>query len=374
MRVVHLAPTAFGREGIYGGGERYPLELARAVAAHVECTLVTFGRTPAVTDEAGGLHVRTVPALGYLRGHPAHPIAPRLAGELAGFDLVHTHQVWAFPSRVATVAARLRRQPVAVTDHGLLGTRPLPVTHRLVDRFLTVSRHSAEVLGVPPAKTTVIYGGVDVDRFSPGSGSRRNRGGVLFVGRLTPHKGVDRLLKAVPPGARLTLVGTSGHDPDPPESEYPGLLRKLAEGLDVRCASAVNDEQLVELYRGAAALVLPSVEVTCYGKPVGISELLGLSVLEAMACGTPVVASRLGGLREVVHDGETGFLVTPGDENQLRDRLARLLEDPALARRMGENARQLAVEQFTWDACARRCLEAYEEMLARGGRRQTAAQ
>ncbi len=99
--------------------------------------------------------------------------------------------------------------------------------------------------------------------------------------------------------------------------------------------------------------------MTCYGKPLAISELLGLSVLEAMACGTPVVASRLGGLREVVRDGETGFLVEPGDVAGLRARLEQLLASPSLVRDMGDNARQLAVEQFTWDACARRCLEAY---------------
>ena len=83
MRVVHVAPTAFGTEGIYGGGERYPLELARAIAAHVDCTLLTFaaaaarrGRPAERADN--GLRVRVIPARGHLRRHPAHPLAPGL--------------------------------------------------------------------------------------------------------------------------------------------------------------------------------------------------------------------------------------------------------------------------------------------------------
>lgn len=85
-----------------------------------------------------------------------------------------------------------------------------------------------------------------------------------------------------------------------------------------------------------------------------------------MASGTPVVASRLGGLPEVVRDGETGFLVTPGDVDELHDRIATLLGDPALAARMGRAARERALELFTWKACAHRCLEAYDELLGAG--------
>ena len=214
--MVHLAPTAFGGDGIYGGGERYPLELARAMARHVDCTLLTFDRHGRVPErEAGGLTVEVLPARHYLHRHPAHPLSPALPGAVARFDVVHAHQLWAAPSRVAAVAARLRRSRVAVTDHGLLGPRPRPLAHRLVHRFLTVSQYSADVLGVSPAKTTVIYGGVDIGRHCPDPSVPRS--GVLFVGRLTPHKGVDRLIRALPAGVPLTVVGTPGHDPYPPE-------------------------------------------------------------------------------------------------------------------------------------------------------------
>jgi glycosyltransferase involved in cell wall biosynthesis len=119
--------------------------------------------------------------------------------------------------------------------------------------------------------------------------------------------------------------------------------------------------------RSASVLALPSVEVTCYGKPVAISELLSLTAIEAMASGTPVVASRVGGVPEVVADGETGLLVDPGDVEALRDGLSRLLGDPASAARMGRAGRDLVHERFTWPECARRAAAAYEEMLKMGG-------
>jgi glycosyltransferase involved in cell wall biosynthesis len=208
----------------------------------------------------------------------------------------------------------------------------------------------------------VIYGGADPDRFRPDPGEVR--AGVLFVGRLTPHKGVDRLLRALPKGVSLTVAGTAGHDLRHPERDYPQLLRSQARGRDVRFCHAVDEAELAALHRRAAVFALPSVEVTCYGRSVGISELLGLSVLEAMASATPVVASRTGGIAEVVIDGETGFLVEPGDVAALQDRLATLLADRGLARRMGDAGRAAVLDRFTWAACADRCLAAYREVVS----------
>jgi glycosyltransferase involved in cell wall biosynthesis len=357
MRVIHVAPTVFGPDGLYGGGERYPLELARALAAEVDCELVTFGPRPGRWREPAGLRVRVLRPLGRLRGHPAQPVTPLLPPALAGAQIVHAHQFRSVPSRLAAVTARARGAATAVTDHGLPGRTWGGLVHRLFDRYLTVSRFSAEVLGAPPARTEVIYGGADPRRFAPQPGGDRD--GVLFVGRLTPHKGVDRLIRALPAGAGLRIAGSGGHDPRPPERDYPDLLRRLAEGRDVRFLGPASEEDLPGLYRSAAVLAMPSVDRTCYGRPVPVSELLGLTALEAMASGTPVVASRIGGLAEVVVDGETGFLVEPGDLAALHDRLALLVSDRRLAARLGANARDLVVRRFTWRACAERCLAAY---------------
>ncbi|HEV7725454.1 MAG TPA: glycosyltransferase family 4 protein [Modestobacter sp.] len=364
MHIVHVAPTPFGAGGLFGGGERYPVELARALAHHADVDLVTFGARPGVVRDPSGLRVRTLRPVRYGHGHPVHPLAPQLPWALDGADVVHTHHTRSAPSRVAAVAARMRGQRLVTTDHGLGGGGWLGLLPALFDRFLTVSRFSASVLGVPADKTRVVYGGADPRRFAPDPDTGRD--GVLFVGRLTPHKGVDRLIRALPDGTRLIVAGSGGHDPRPPERDYPLLLRQLARGRDVAFPGAVSDAALPVLHRSAAVFVLPTVKQDCYGRRFAISELLGLSVLEAMASGTPVIASDLDALPEVVRDGETGFLVTPGDVDELRERIAEVLGDRALAARMGRRGRELLLERFTWEACARHCLAAYRELLEPG--------
>lgn len=355
-----MAPTPFGVGGLFGGGERYPLELARALATEVECELISFGRRGHRAREPGGLLRRSLPALGWLGGHPAHPIAPGLVSAISGAHVVHTHHMRSLPSRLAALAGRARRQAVVVTDHGLQGGDWGGLLPRLFQQFLLVSGYSARELRAPPVRTRVIYGGADPNRFRPEPSPSRS--GVLFVGRLTPHKGVDRLIQALPEGACLKVVGSEGHDPRLPERNYPALLRSLSATREVRFLGPAQDDDLPACYRSAVVLALPSVEMTCYGRPVRVSELLGLAVLEAMASGTPVVASRLGGLPEIVEHGVTGYLVPPGDVVALRERLAQLLGDPELAQRLGRRAREVVCERFTWQAVAARCLAAYAEL------------
>lgn len=361
IRVIHVAPTPFGADGLFGGGERYPFELARALAAYTDSAVVTFGSPPGRPAVPGAPPVMVLRPFVHLRGHPAHPVALRLPAALEGADVIHTHHLRSASSRMAALTGRVRRRPLVVTDHGLGGGGWGGVLPRLFDRFLTVSRYSAQTLGAPPSATRVIYGGADPERYFPGPDDERH--GVLFVGRLTPHKGVDRLLRALPAGAHLTVVGSGGHDRQPPERDYPDMLRRMAGPKAVTFRGAVTDRDLAGLYRAAAVFVLPSVHETCYGRHVEISELLGLSVLEAMASATPVVCSAVGGVVEIVRDGETGFLVEPGDVAALHDRIELLLRDARLARQLGANAREAVLERFTWDACARRCVDAYRELV-----------
>lgn len=363
MRVIHVTPTAFGTAGLFGGGERYPLELARALSRYVKTELITFGSIPSVRDE-DGLRIRVLRSRGYLRGHPAGAIVPSLPRAIRHADIVHVHHIRSPASLLAAATARLCRISTAGTDHGFEGV-DLGLGPRLIDRFLAVSRYSATVMRTPVATTRVIYGGADPSRHYPDLDVQRS--GVLFVGRQTPHKGIDVLIRALPGAARLTVAGSEGHDPQLPERGYPELLRSLAQGRSVEFTGAVDDDELARLYRSATAVAMPSVEHTWYGKRIAVSELLGLAAIEAMASGTPVVASRIGGLAEVIEDGVTGYLVPPGDVHSLHERLRELLANPALAARLGANAREHVLAEMTWDRCAQRCLAAYDEL--RGGSR-----
>jgi glycosyltransferase involved in cell wall biosynthesis len=176
---------------------------------------------------------------------------------------------------------------------------------------------------------------VDADHFTlPTNRPPRDR--VLYVGRLLPHKGIDQLIEAMPRELPLAVCGRCYHD------DYFRLLRRLARGKRVEFVTDADDETIRHLYIRAWVNVLPSVYRDCYGNSHLAPELMGFTLLEAMACGTPVICSRVAAMPEFVSDGETGFVVDNREE--LTDRLGRLAANPSMVERMGRQAR-LAVEQ-----------------------------
>jgi glycosyltransferase involved in cell wall biosynthesis len=196
----------------------------------------------------------------------------------------------------------------------------------------------------------VSYHGVDTTRFAPADASRsRRRPVVLSVGSLTPLKGFDFLVSALarcPAATRPSLVIASNAQ-NPAERLY---LERLAASHDVRLelAGAVGDDDLVRLYNEASVVAYAPVR-----------EPFGLVPLEAMACATPVVAVREGGVPESVVDGHTGLLCDR-DANQFATAIENLVWDRRLARRMGENGRDHVMRAWTWD----HAIASLEEHLA----------
>jgi glycosyltransferase involved in cell wall biosynthesis len=203
-------------------------------------------------------------------------------------------------------------------------------------------------------RARVVYGGVDTLRFSPPP-EGVERSGVISVGRLIPQKGQNYLVEGLPAGMNLTLIGRPYH------RKYAEYLRGLSRGKSVDIQSA-SDETLVESYRQAEVVTLPAVYTDVFGVNHPVSELFPLVLLEAWACGTPVVCTTVGGMPEVVEDGKNGFLVPPNDPRALGDAVRYLHENPREARQMGREGRRLVEERFTWDAVAERCLRAYSEI------------
>jgi glycosyltransferase involved in cell wall biosynthesis len=212
------------------------------------------------------------------------------------------------------------------------------------------SRTLADRAGDP--RHRVILGGVDTDTFSPSSEVPREPL-VVYVGRLMPHKGIDDLILALPPGLTLELVGRPYHEP------YSVRLKELAAGKRVVFRPECDDAEVVRAYRRAACVVLPSVYRDFYGNESKVPELLGQTPLEGMACGAAAIVTNVASLPEVVADGVTGFVVPPNDPPALRAKLEWLRDHPAEAGRMGEAGRRWVTERFTWPAVVRRCLAAY---------------
>ena len=293
-------------------------------------------------------------------------------------DLVHSH-TW-YASLPGFFARQLYNVPFVVTVHSLEPLRPwkeeqLGRSYHLstwiervaltgADRIVAVSnearREILELFDVQPERVTVIYNGVDLSVWNrvPTDATRKAYGidgpYILFVGRTTRQKGMTHLLDAmrqVPPPTRLVCCTSA---PDTPEIERE-IAAKVAEHPErvVWINTLLREDQYIELYSHAAVFCCPSVY-----------EPFGIINLEAMACERAVVASAVGGIKEVVVPGETGLLVPPGDPPALAEALNRILGDPELAHAMGAKGRARVEALFSWTAIARQTKAMYESLLA----------
>jgi len=353
-RVLHLVPALFGSGGVIGGAERYTLELARHMAHAVPTRLVTFG-SDAVERRIDDLDVRVVSGARHVRGQSNNPIAAAIFPEILHADVVHCHQQHVLMSSMAAATCRVTGRRVFATDLGGGGwdISAYISTDGWFDGHLHISEYSRSVYG-HDGKTwaRVILGGVDTTRFSPDiSVPRADR--ALFVGRLLPHKGVAELITALPADVVLDVVGPLN------ETGYVERIKAAAVHKSVTFHHDVNDDQLVEAYRRASCVVLPSVYHASDGSGTKVPELLGQTLLEAMACGTPVICTRVASMPEIVVDAETGFIVEPGDGNALVDRIRWCISHPKDARQMGAAGRRRVLSRFQWPQVVQRCLEAY---------------
>jgi glycosyltransferase involved in cell wall biosynthesis len=229
-----------------------------------------------------------------------------------------------------------------------------------VPRVITVSSSSrrdiAEQLGVPEERSSVVPVGVDETIFRPLPGVRRVPGRLMTTTSSDiPMKGLVPLIEALAivrrerPDAHLVVIGRLRD-----RSAVPAVIERLGVGDAIRFVSGVSDEQIVGLYAEAQVAVVPS-----------LYEGFSLPAIEAMACGTPVVATTGGAIPEVVgKDGHTGLLVRPGDPTALASAIQQSLADESLRTRLAATARQRVLERFTWQATAEGTVEAYRSLLA----------
>jgi glycosyltransferase involved in cell wall biosynthesis len=354
--VMHLVPALFGADdGVFGGAERYALELARHMSEATPTRLVSFGSQDR-EESVDNLRIRVIGNPWYVRGQRTNPLSTALLPELTKADIVHCHQQRKVASSLAALACRLKRKRVFVSDHGGGGWdfSAYISTDRWYHGHLHVSEFSRNICGqTEKAWAHVIFAGVDTLKFCPDE-SVAPTGTVLFVGRLLPHKGVNDLIEAA--GYDLTVEVIS-RDYD---SHFLESLRTLATGKRVCFRHECDDAELISAYRQAMCVVLPSVYQSEFGGEATAPELLGQTLLESMACGTPAICTNVAGMPEVVKDGVTGFVVPPNDPKTLGDRLRWLKEHPTESAQMGRAARQYVLEKFTWPGVVQRCLEIYD--------------
>lgn len=226
------------------------------------------------------------------------------------------------------------------------------------DHRFVVSKYWQKALKTEYGYDSVVtYNGLDMEDFSRMPERKGEDPTVLFVGGLEPRKGLEYLLHAMEyvidesPKARLIAVGKTGFRGTDEWAWFSKLADRLGIKEHMEMHESVSQNVLLGLYSECDVLVLPSK-----------TEGWGLSLMEAMACGKPVVASRVGGVPELVRDGTDGILVRPGDVRGLADAIVTLLKDLKLREEMGRRGKE-RVRDFSWDVTARVALREYERAL-----------
>ena len=363
-KVAVVTPYYYPR---VGGLENYARQTVRTLRdAGYRVVVITSGyaRWRHVIDEVDGVRVHRLPRLGRMLNTPVHPLWPiwlRMIFAQEGVTVINAHT----PVPVMADAARgaRGRRRLVITYHNDLVKDGLPgrllclLEHRFftgptlaaADQVVVTSEYYADRssrLRNVRNKLTVSAPGVDIDLFRP----TRKTGApiparLIFVGQLDRthrHKGLDHLLAALLvarreiPGLSLVVVG-HGND----QRRYAERARAMGLGEAVSFAGFVPDEALRQLYSSASAVVLPADHD---------AEGFGMVILEAAACGTPGVATAVGGLPAAVLDGVTGLLVPPGDTAALAGALVRITQDHVLRERLANNACSRARRSYSWSA------------------------
>ena len=388
----HGCPVARLGEKDTGGMNVYVLQLARELAQRgISVDVFTRSHDPndpmIVELEAGARVVHLNAGPHQAAKQDLFDYIPAFLSELFSFqrsegttyDLVHSHY-W-LSGRVGIPLSGMWEVPHVTTFHTLAktklraraGERETPqriATESLIMRHVDGMIVSTEeekhdltrLYGARACKINVVLAGVDLELFKPTDrqdarqvlGIRENKV-ILYVGRIEPLKGIEILLRAATllehtSDTRVLIVGGS-----PGSDTELDRLRALAVQLEiadlVTFTGAVRQTELPRYYGAADIFVLPSH-----------SESFGLAALEAMACGTPVIVSRVGGLKTFVDSGKTGYLVPWHHPEAFAQRLETLLANPALRDAMGEAARAKAL-QMGWGHVADRTLEFYSGLL-----------
>jgi D-inositol-3-phosphate glycosyltransferase len=406
---VHTSPLEQPGTGDAGGMNVYIVELSKRLAAlGIEVEIFTRARSsdlPPVVGLAPGVLVRHVTAgpyeglykedlPGQLCAFTSEVLRAEAMREPGYYDLVHSHywlsgQVgWLVKERWGVPLVHSMHTMAKVKNAALAsGDAPEP-TARVIgeaqvveaaDRLVANTEAEAcqlvDLYGADPDQVVTITPGVDLDLFRPGDpAAARRRLGVppdslvlLFVGRIQPLKAPDVLLRAAarlleqdPALRRRLLVAVVG-GPSGTGMAEPEHLQRLAGALGisdvVRFCKPVAQRTLADWYRAATVTVVPSY-----------NESFGLVAVEAQACGTPVVAAAVGGLRTAVRDGVSGVLVDGHDPDAYAHALRPLLLSPGIHRRFGAAAVEHA-RQFGWPATAATMLEVYADAItaARAG-------
>jgi glycogen synthase len=367
---------------IYGGAGVHAKYITMALAKRIKVEVRTLevGPPPAIEGVNVLRYRETLRGLGtadprIIKALQVLSFNMNMVADPIDAAIVHTH-TW-YTNFAGSMAKRIYGAKLVATVHSLEPLRPwkreqLGAGYELsswmeregllaCDAVIAVSRDMKtdiqKVYPIPASRVAVIHNGVDPQKYYPRDGRESlakfliRKPYVFFVGRLSRQKGIFDLLAAMDDVPEETTLVLATGKPDTPEidADLREALKSRNDVIWIR--DMLEDQDLVNLYNEAAVFACPSVY-----------EPFGIINLEAMACETPVVATRVGGIKEVVVDDETGLLVPPSDPPKLARAITRILEDPARGARMGKAGRRHVLRYFTWDQIAAKTLKLYRSL------------
>jgi glycosyltransferase involved in cell wall biosynthesis len=385
MRILQVIPVF---SASFGGPVAVVRSMSKELAKRHEVTIYT---TTAVDKRhdflssafevvSDGCHVNYFPRVSVFGGLNVSPTMARaLKKSLSKYDIVHLHSWRHFQDLAVHHYARKCRVPYVLQTHGslprtmawrrlkgiydgLFGYRLL----RDASKVIALNHTEAEQyrsMGVPEDKIEIIPNGIDVSEYAnlPPKGCFKKRLSlgnnekiILFLGRIHRIKGVDILIKAfasINKESENVKLVVAGPD-DGYLYEVRALAKTLGIGDKIAFVGSLYGINKLEAYVDAEFLVVPS-----------LYEIFGIVILEAYACGKPVIASRVMGPKELVLDGKTGILVNPGEINELTDAIKLLLYDESKTKNMGMNARQFVTDNFDIERVANKIETLYKETL-----------
>ena len=290
-------------------------------------------------------------------------------------DIVHCH--WSIAGLVGVFAGKLFKKRVVLMIHGaevfVLGRNPvLKFVLKHVDCLICNStftdKKTREVY--PSNRSVVISPGVDVNRFYPQARMANLRHKlnidagdtfVLAIGKFIPRKGFEYLIEAIHHivyQKKITNIKLRIGGRGPLRPKYEQMIDHCALGDYIGFLEYIKDENIPSFYSEADIFVLPSI---VDGR--GDTEGLGVVFLEANACKTPVIGSRVGGILDVIQHGKNGYLVEQKNPFDLAEKIIQLSNNKELAKKMGENGRKLVREQFNWEILAKKIIDIYDSLL-----------
>ena len=376
MRIAQVSPFLPSRAG---GSIVYSTNLALQLE-HRGHDVEFYASGASASDgeslRRGHVTVHTRPSHGIAFGvNPmAYVLHDLLQSEAA---VIHAHSYIYATSNQAALAARVRGRPFVLHMHGATYRRhgiadrrtsaALFLKEKVYDKTLGkwtigcadaiaavsafVMQQCRETFDVSPDRLHLIPNAVDVEKFHPPAQDGDRPPTVTFLGRLEQWKGANSFIQIARtvlhevPEARFQMVGDG-----PLRSKLMTDARDL--NGNIRFLGEIGHDRIPELLRHSSVLLLPS-----------FIEGLPTSCLEALASGTPVVASDTGGTSEIIQDGQTGFLCPRGNLDDFADRVVRLLQDPELASRLGRNGRALVEHLYSWTRIAEVTERLYERLV-----------